>query len=165
MLTPIEIAALITATKGAVDIFDKIAGQVRSVLTKQPKEAAGDEDRWRYKIGTDTAATSIVVKQDNRTIQTLKGDDLSKVLGPIDLRLITTYESKMNEYYDLWEKVYEEKDMSNDALANAKTEKQLGKLVVKMRGELLGILKFLEQIGVRLDDHYMNIRHLVEDTK
>jgi hypothetical protein len=165
MLTPIEIAALINATKGAVDIFDKLAGQVKSVLTKRPKEAAGEDDRWRYKIGSDAAATSIVVKRDKQVIQTLKGDELAKVLGPNDLRLIKTYELKMSEYYDLWEKVYEEKDVSNDALVNAKTEKQLNKLITKMRGELLGILKFLEEIGVRLDDHYMHIRHLVEDAK
>ena len=87
------------------------------------------------------------------------------MLGPNDLRLIKTFESKMAEYYDLWEKVYEEKDASNDALANARTDKQLTKLISKMRGELLGILKFLEQIGVRLDDHYMHIRHLVEEAK
>ncbi|HRB16650.1 MAG TPA: hypothetical protein PK224_12725 [Nitrospira sp.] len=165
MLTPVEIAALITATKGAVDIFDKVAGQVKSVLTKRSKEVAGDDDQWRYKIGSDAAATSIIVKQDNRVVQTLKGDELAKMLSPSDLRLIKTYESKMSEYYDLWEKVYEEKDASNDALANAKTEKQLNKLIAKMRDELLGILRFLEQIGVHLDDHYMQIRHLVQDVK
>ena len=165
MLTPMEIAALITATKGAVDIFDKVAGQIKSVLTNRPKEAAGDDDRWRFKIGSDPTATSIVVKQDTRVVQTLKGDELARVLGPNDLRLIKTYESKMSEYFDLWEKVYEEKDASNDALANAKTEKQLNKLIGKMRGELLGILSFLEQIGVNLDDHYMHIRHLVQDIK
>ena len=165
MLTPVEIAALVTATKGAVDIFDKLAGQVKSVLMKRPKEAAGDEDRWRYRIGSDAAATSIIVKQDKRVVQTIKGDELAKVLGPNDLRLIKAYESKMSEYYDLWEAVYEAKDASNDALANARTEQQLNKLITKMRGELLGILEFLEQIGVHLDDHYMHVRHLVEAAK
>lgn len=165
MLTPIEIGALITATKGAVDIFDKIAGQVKSVLTKRPKEAAGDDERWRYKIGTDTPSSSIVVKQDRQTIQTVSADELAQKVDPSDLRLIKTYESKMNTYYDLWEKVYEEKDMSNDALANARTQKQLEKLVLGMRGELLGILRFLEKIGVHLDDHYMHIRHLIEEAK
>lgn len=162
MLSPAEIAALITATKGAVDIFDKVAGQIKSVLTKQPKQTPADEESWHYKIDSDAASTSIVVKQDKRIVQTLTSDELAKVLSPNDLRLIKTYESKMGEYYDLWEMVYDEKDASNDALANAKTEKQLIKLISKMKGELLGILKFLEQIGVQLDDHYMHIRHLVE---
>jgi hypothetical protein len=165
MLTPVEIAALITATKGAVDIFDKVAGQIKSVLTKLPKEAAGDDDRWRFKIGADAASTSIVVRQETRIVQTLKGEELAKVLGPADLRHIKNYESKMNEYYDLWEKVYQEKDSSNDALANAKTDKHLEKLISKMKAELLGILRFLVKIGVQLDDHYMHIRDLIEEAK
>jgi len=163
MLSPVEIAALVTATKGTVDLFDKIAGQIKSVLTKRPKEAEGGDDRWRFKIGAQEG--NIVVSQDNRTIQTITGKQMGLVLGPSDLALVQTYESKMNEYFSLWQKVYEEKDMSNDALANAKTDAQLRKLILKMKNELLGILKFLEHLGIHLDDHYMNIRHLVQDAK
>jgi hypothetical protein len=71
MLSPVEIAAVVAATKGAIDIFDKIAGQVKSVLTKRPKEAQGDEDRWRYKIRTEaTSSTSCRNAEFTLTITT-----------------------------------------------------------------------------------------------
>ena len=78
-------------------------------------------------------------------------------------QLVQTYEKSMSKYYKRWQAVYEKKDASQDPLVNAITEEQLGEQVVKMRGELLGILNFLDRIGVQLDDHYMHIRHLVEN--
>lgn len=45
MLNPAETAALVAATKGAVDLFDRIGGQIKSVLTRRPKEAEGEDDR------------------------------------------------------------------------------------------------------------------------
>jgi molybdopterin-guanine dinucleotide biosynthesis protein len=159
MLGPAEIAAIITATKGAVDIFDRMAGQVKAVLTGQPKEAEGDEDRWKYKISGEDK--TLVVRQSGQTVQTVTGKELSERLEPMDLALVRTYESKMEAYFKLWQAVYQQKDVSQDPLVNAKTDTQLTDLILKMRGELLGILAFLEKTGIRLDDHYKHIRHLV----
>lgn len=71
----------------------------------------------------------------------------------------------MNKYFSRWKAVYAKKDASQDPLINAITEEQLTEQIVKMRSELLGILSFLQKCGVNLDDHYMNIRHLVEDAR
>ncbi|UCV07088.1 hypothetical protein [Dechloromonas denitrificans] len=160
MLTPTEIAALVAATKGIVDIFDKIAGQVKSVLMKRPKEAEGDEDRWRYKISAE--GKDIVVKQTDRTIQKITGNQLAEILGPDDLALVRSYEQNMQKYFKRWQAVYSKKDGSQDPLVNAVTEEQLAEQIAKMKDQLLGILSFLQRIGVHLDDHYMHIRHLVE---
>ena len=160
MLTLTEISAVVAATKGAVEIFDKVAGQIKSVLTKRPKEAEGDDDRWRYKIRTD--GTDIVVKQQDRVVQTVTADELSRVLTPSDLDLVRTLESNMNKYFSRWKVIYAKKDASQDPLVNAITEEQLTEQVAKMRSELLGILGFLEKCGIHLDDHYMNIRYLIE---
>lgn len=159
MLSPAEIAALVAATKGALDIFDKIAGQVKSVLLKRPKEAEGEEDRWRYKISAE--GKDIVVKQTDRTVQKITGDQLATVLGPDDLALVRAYEQNMQKYFKRWQAVYAKKDSSQDPLVNAVTEEQLAEQISKMKAELLGILEFLQRIGVHLDDHYMHIRHLV----
>jgi hypothetical protein len=163
MLTPVEIAAVVAATKGAVEIFDKVAGQIKTVLTKRPKEAEGDEDRWHYKIRSE--GTNIVVKQQDRTVQTVTADQLSKVLNKSDLDLVQTYEASMNKYFARWKAVYAKKDSSQDPLVNAITEEQLTEQIVMMKAELLGILSFLQKCGVNLDDHYMHVRHLVEDAK
>jgi len=105
---------------------------------------------------------ALTVKQAGTTIQTITGAELSSKLNPADLSLIQTYEQKMEQYFRLWRAVYKNKDASQDPLVNAKTDEQLTELILKMKNELLGILKFLTDIGVHLDDHYMHIRNLVE---
>ncbi|HEY5055768.1 MAG TPA: hypothetical protein VII58_06385 [Acidobacteriaceae bacterium] len=160
MLNPADIAALVTATKGALDIFDKIAGQIKSVLTKRPRESEGAEDRWRYKI--QPRGMEIVVKQEDRTLQVITAADLAKALGPSDLQMIRTYETSMQKYFKRWQALYAKKDASQDPLVNAITDEQLAEQIVKMKAELLGILGFLQRAGIHLDDHYMHIRHLVE---
>ena len=163
MLNLTEITAVVAATKGAVEIFDKVAGQIRSVLTKRPKEADGEDDRWRYKIRTE--GPNIVVKQQNQVVQTVTAEELSRVLNQSDLDLVRTYEVSMNKYFNRWKALYTKKDASQDPLVNVITEEQLTEQIVKMRSELLGILAFLEKCGVHLDDHYLNIRYLVEEAK
>ena len=163
MLSPVEVAAIVAATKGAVDLFDKFGGQLMSFLRKGPKDPPGDEYRWKIKIGTE--GNNIVVKREAHTVQTITHDQLASKLHPSDLELVKTYEKKMKEYFTLWVTVYDAKDSSADPLVNAKTDAQLQNLVLKMRSELLGILSFLEQTGVQLDDHYLNIRQLVQSAQ
>src|ERR1700733_15041912 len=108
MLTPTDIAALVAATKGPLGIFDKIAGQIKSVLTSRPKESEGEDDRWRYKIRAE--GSSIVVKSEDRVVQTVTAADLSKVLNTNDLDLVRTYEASMNKYFNRWKALYSKKD-------------------------------------------------------
>ena len=163
MLSIGEIAAVVAATKGAIDIFDKVAGQLKTVLTKRTKEAEAeaDEDRWRFKVQTD--GSNIVVKQQDRTVQIVTAAEIGKILTKSDLELVQVYETSMNKYFSRWKVVYAKKDASQDPLVNAITEEQLTEQIVKMRSELLGILDFLQKCGVKLDDHYIHIRHLVLD--
>lgn len=160
MLTPVEIAALISATKGAIDLLDKIADQVKTVLTKRPKKAEGEEPRYGFKIQPE--GSEIVVKQGERTVQVVTADQLANVLGPADLELVRTYEASMQKYFSRWKALYAKKDASQDPLVNAITEEQLNEQIVKMKADLVGILEFLRKSGVHLDDHYIHIRHLVE---
>lgn len=162
MLSPVEIGALVAATKGAVEIFDKLAGPIKRVILGEPKfeQAEAKDQRWRFRV--ETEGKDVVVKQGDHTRQTVTGAELSQTLGPQDLALVQAYERKMQDYFNLWTRVYAAKDMSQDPLVNAKTDEQLKTLIVSMKGELLGILSFLEHIGVHLDDHYMHVRSLVE---
>jgi hypothetical protein len=160
MLGPVEIAAVLAATKNTIDIFDKISGQVKSVLFKYKKEPEGGDDRWRYKISADDK--QIVVKQDGRTIQTLTGPELETKLKPEDLRHIKVYEASMQKYYKRWQQLYPKKDASADELINMKLEEQLTDQVKKMKEDLVGIVDFLQSIGVHLDDHYVQVRDVVK---
>lgn len=158
-----EVTAVVSATNGAVHQFDKVGGQVKSVLLKQPKEAAGDDNRWRFKVGTQDQ--NLIVEQDKAVIQTVAAAELAKLLKPSDLALVQTYEKRMERAFDHWRKVYDAYDPLNPAPKQAKTEARLRKLVLSMRSELIGILEFLEYCGVYLDDHYMYIRYLVAQLK
>jgi hypothetical protein len=160
MLTPVELAALVAATKGSIDVFDKFAGQIRSVLLRRPKEEAGTEDRWKFKVGSDK--NNIIVTQNKNVRQTITGDELASKLNPSHLVLVKTFEDKMEYDFRIWSSVYKSKDASQDPEVNAKTDEQLRRLVLKMKKELLGILDFLQHIGIHLDDHYMHIRYLIE---
>ena len=160
MLSPLEIAAVLAATKNAVDIFDKISGQIKGVLAKRPKEPEGGDDRWRYKVSADDK--QITVKQDGRTIQTLKREELESRLTPAHLDHIKVYEASMQKYYKRWQQMYPMRDDSVDVLANIKLDEQLAGQVKMMQQDLVGIVDFLESIGVHLDDHYMEVRGLVK---
>jgi hypothetical protein len=52
---------------------------------------------------------------------------------------------------------------SPDDVKNAQTDARIHQLIVNMKQHLDGIITFLEFSGVRLDDHYLNIRHLVRE--
>ena len=160
MLSPLEIGALLAATKNAVDIFDKISGQIKGVLTKRPKEPEGGDDRWRYRVSADDK--QITVKQDGRTIQTLKREELESKLTPAHLDHIKVYEASMKKYYKRWQLMYPMRDDSVDVLANIKLDEQLAGQVKNMQQDLVGIVDFLQSIGVNLDDHYMEVRGLVK---
>ncbi|MGV3707416.1 MAG: hypothetical protein ACO1Q7_01150 [Gemmatimonas sp.] len=160
MLSPAELAAVVAASKGAIDIFDKIAGQIKAVLSKQPKGTEGEDDKWRLKIRAE--GNQIVTTQEERTVQTVTAEQLSAVLGPDDLELVRTYEASMQRNFGRWKAIYAKRDASQDPLVNAITEEQLTDQIAKMKTDLLGILSFLQKSGVQLDDHYLHIRHLVD---
>ena len=160
MLDPSQILTLVQATKGAVDIFDRIGGQIKAFITKRPKEEMGGDDRWRYKI--KPVGDKIEVTSDSRTVQTITADELQN-LDSNSLTLIQTLEKRMQRHFRVWAKVYEKKDASQDPMANALVDEQLDELISKMREDLLKILEYLQQIGLHLDDHYMHIRCLVEE--
>ncbi len=159
MLTPAEILALVTATGKAVNIFDKISGQIKSVLLRRPKEDEGDEERWRHKI--KTKGTEITVRQDKKKIQTITADDLKK-LPKKHVRHIETYEEAMERHYKVWRAIYKQKDASPDPRVNALVDQQLVDQIKIMQRELTAIIDFLRTLGLYLDDHYMEVRNLVD---
>ena len=160
MLTGLEVAAVLAATKNAVDIFDKISGQIKGVLAKRPKEPEGGEDRWRHKVTADEK--QITVRQNGKVIQTLTRAQLEVKLNRSQLAHIEVYEASMKKFYSRWSKLYPKRDSSADELANIKLDEQLTDQIKKMSEDLAGIVDFLQDIGVYLDDHYVEVRGLVK---
>jgi hypothetical protein len=162
MLDLTQVTAVISATSAAVDLFDKIAGQVKSVLTKQPKPKKQElegEEKWGLKIHEDGDA--LVMRQEQGVIQIVTASELT-TLPPEHLSLIQTYQETMERNYRLWQAIYKRRDASPDPLVNAQVEEELIEQIRKMKRDLTGIIDFLLSIGLHLDDHYMAVRYLVE---
>jgi hypothetical protein len=160
-MDPAAVMTVVQATSAAVDLFDKIASQIKAFVHKQPEKVVAEgEERWRHKIKQE--GKDLVVRVQGRAVQTITAEEL-QVLPQGHLTLIQTYEESMQRNYRLWQAVYKKRDASPDALVNAQTDEQLTDLIRKMKRDLNGILEFLQSIGLDLDDHYMEIRHLVNN--
>lgn len=156
-MDPSQIIPFIDLIGAAVGLFDKVADEVARFITKEPDTPRPKE--WQYKIQREDH--KLVVRQDGREMQTITGDQL-KNLPAAYYQHIQVYENAMQAKYRLWQKVYPKRNATSDELVNAKIDEQIRNLILDMKGDLVGIVNFLQSIGVQLDDHYMQIRDLVQ---
>lgn len=157
-MDPGTITAAIGAASAAVGLIDKIADQVERFLTDKPDPEIPKEHRMKIE-----ARGSELVAREHGEEQVITADDFAK-LPEEDLEYIKVLEVSMKNHFTLWSKVYPQRNVSADPLVNAKVDQQLQGLVSEMRDDLNGVLKFLESLGLSLDDHYMRIRHLVDQS-
>lgn len=150
------IAAAITAATSAVGLIDKIADQIDRFLTKSPEPAVPKEHRLQI----EKEGNAIVSRYHGQESQRITAEDLQK-LPEADLRHIKVLEQSMENHYSIWAAVYPQLALAVDPIAKAKTEQQLKGILGGMRGDLEGILTFLERSGLHLDDHYLHVRDLV----
>lgn len=152
--------ALITAALGAatsaVGLIDKVADQVERFMTKRSEPMVPKEHRFTIEKQGD----AIVSKYHGQERQRITAQDLQK-LPEATLRHIKVLEQAMENHYSIWAAAYPQLALAVDPIAKAKTEQQLKSVIVGMKGDLEGILNFLEQSGLYLDDHYLHIRDVV----
>ena len=152
------ISAAISAATTAVGLFDKIADQIERFITKSAVPSVPKEHRMKITEEND----AIVSREHGQVNQTITASDL-KTLPDSQLRHVTVLEKSMENHYSIWEKVYPDLALLDSPIQKAKVEKQLEGIIHDMKGDLEGILSFLESCGLNLDDHYMNIRSLVKN--
>jgi hypothetical protein len=149
--------ALISAATSAVNLFDKVAGQVVRFISKTP-EMPGPPKEFQFTVGGGNG--ELQVQAHGRVIQTITGADL-KHLPPDYYSHIQTLEASLKRNYAVWKQVYPHRD-DGDLVTNAKVHNQLSDLALKMKDDLAGIIDFLQRIGVQLDDHYMIYRDVIQ---
>jgi hypothetical protein len=149
------ITAAIMAATSAVGLIDKISDQVTRFITKESEPPVPKEHRMKIEKDGD----SIVSKYNGQENQRITAKELEK-LPEADLRHIKVLEQSMENHYSIWASVYPQLALAVDPIAKAKTEQQLKGIITGMKGDLEGILNFIEQSGLYLDDHYMHIRDL-----
>lgn len=156
---PMDIALItqaIAAASASVGLIDKISDQISKFVTGRPDPTASPDCSARIKAVDDTLQLQV----NGETRQTITGADLAK-LPPDKLRHITVLQKAMENHYEIWAEVYPQRKASSDPIVVARTNQQLKGIIEDMRTELNGILQFLEDCGMSLDDHYMYIRDLV----
>ena len=152
------ISAAISAATSAVGLFDKITDQVERFISKSEVPSVPKEHRMKIAEEDD----AIVSREHGHVTQQITANDLEK-LPESQLRHVAVLEKSMENHYSIWEKVYPDLALVDSPIQKAKVEKQLEGIIRDMKGDLEGILSFLESCGLYLDDHYMHVRHLVKN--
>jgi hypothetical protein len=156
MSLAVAIPAVINAIASGIGLIDKIYDQVVGFLSREKRPAVPEE----HKLKIEERDSEVVASYHGQVVKTITAADLQRLPEPM-LRHIMVLEKSMQNHYDLWAAVYPQRDASPDPLVNAKVDQQLKGIVSAMKDDLFGILSFLESCGIRLDDHYVHIRHLV----
>jgi hypothetical protein len=149
----IDIAAFITTATSVVGLFDLVADQVQRFIRKDAPAIVPPEHRMKIEREGDT----LVSKDHGHVRQRITFSDFEKLPGDV-LMHIRTLERSMQNYYAVWSAVYPTLSLETDPLKKAKIEISLKQEVMAMKNDLERILKFLEDCGFTLDDHYLGIR-------
>lgn len=158
MVDPATITAAITAATAGVQLIDKIADQVMRFVKKE-------EPHYKpFKSEITKEGNAIVRKQYGEEAQRITADDLQK-LPEKTLRHVRVYEQAMENHYAVWAAVYPQLALEPNPIAKARIELQLKSIIAGMKGDLEGILNFLKDAGFDLDDHYIEVRDVVNSVQ
>lgn len=149
------VSAAIAAASAGIDLIDKIYYQVRRVLRNEPEPTNPPPHAQ-----TIEAQGTAIVSTWRGQVQTITGADLAK-LPASQLSMVQAYEKSMESKVAIWEAVYPTLALETNPVARAQVELQLKEIIKSMSRDLTGIIDFLGSIGLYLDDHYLEIRHLV----
>ena len=155
MPDPVTISAAIAAASAGVDLINKLADKVIPMFKGTPPI------KKEHRMTIEGDGGKIVVKEHGATIKIITGADLQNLSSDM-LNHVKVYERSAQNSYQIWEKVYPERNASPDPIVNAKVEQQLREIVNNMKDDLDGILEFLESAGIRLDDHYLQFRDAIK---
>jgi hypothetical protein len=149
----IDIPSLIVTATSAVGLFDKIADQVKRFINKE--EPSINPSGYSMKI--EKEGESLVKKSKGIVLQRLTASELEK-LPEETLIHVKTLEKSMQNYYKIWSNTYPQLSLIIDPIQKSKIELSLRQEVLLMKNDFERILKFLEDCGFQLDDHYLAIR-------
>lgn len=155
MADPATILAAIAAASAGVDLINKIADTVIPMFT------GSKPTNKEHRMMIEGENGKIVAKEHGRQVKVITGPDLEK-MSPDLLDHVRVYEASAKVNYEIWKAVYPQRNASTDAVVNAKIELQLRRIVGDMKGDLDGILRFLETAGIQLDDHYLQFRDAIQ---
>lgn len=156
----IDIATVTTAigaATSAVGLLDKIWDQIDRFLASRSASVTSQPHHQKIEKEGDTIVSK---SPDGAVCQRVTVADLSN-LPESTLKHIKVLEQAMGNHYAIWAAVYPQLALTIDPIAKAQTEQRLQGVINSMKKDLDGILQFLLDSGLHLDDHYMHIRNVV----
>jgi hypothetical protein len=138
----------------AIALFDKLYPRIMRALT-------GHDPTGEPSIKIEKRDGSLVAEKNGKPHGQVTYEDLMNRLSPEDVSHIRMYEQSMTNYADTIEKAYPELALL-PAIEKAQTEVRLKQMVRSMHQDLLGVLGFIETIGLDLEDHYSRMHDLIK---
>lgn len=156
MLGLAEAKLAVDVLGGAIGLFDKLYPRLTRILT-------GAEPTKEPSIRIEKRGEELVAKKDGSVRKTVTYQELMQRLTPEDVRYIQMYESSIKNYEAQIEQVYPQLALLGP-IEKAQTEVRLKHMVQAIKKDLLGILGYIETIGLDLEDHYARTRDLITRT-
>lgn len=88
-------------------------------------------------------------------------DDLCKRLNDDDRRYVEALDNAMRSYERAWTAAYEDRALAS-GMDRGRYDAQLERLSKDIADPLLKVLKFVEKMGLFLDDHFLAARDIAE---
>jgi hypothetical protein len=156
MIDPITITAAISAASAGINLINKMYDKVYPFIT------GSHPMKKEHRLMIEGKGDRIVAKEYGG-VKIITGDDLKNLPSDM-LDHIQVYEKAAQNKYEIWKNVYPQRNASTDPIVNAKVDQQLRKIVVDMKNDLDGILRFLEESGIKLTDHYTMFRDAIQQS-
>ena len=154
MLTLAEAKVALDVGGAAIALFDKLYPRIWRALTgKEPKTSGS--------IRVERRGEELVATKDGKSQMQVTYQDLMQRLSPEDVNHIRMYEQSIKNYEAQIEKIYPQLALL-PPVQKAQVEVQLKQMVDAMQSDLLGILSFIERIGLDLEDHYSRVYDLID---
>ena len=152
------VTAAIGAATSGVGLIDKIWDQIDRFLEGRSATSLPKEHRQKIEREGDAIVSK---KPDGTVCQRITAEDL-KSLPESTLRHVKVLEQSMENHYSIWATVYPQLALATDLITKAQNEQRLKSIIVDMKSDFDGILQFLLDSGLHLDDHYMHIRNVIK---
>ena len=138
----------------SVEKFDELSDGIKEVINRTQEPPT----MHHHGLIIKRSGSDVVAYQKMQTITPEQLDQLPKEQRD----LIRTYATSMNRLRKRWHELWPKRIDSSSGKINEDVNNQLLQLIKGMQADLVGILDFLEQQGIYLDDHYREVRQLIK---
>ncbi|MGH2736409.1 MAG: hypothetical protein ACRDKZ_12580 [Actinomycetota bacterium] len=143
--------SLVSTLGQTIETFDRLSDEIEAAIQNQP---VAEESRPHRFLIRRTGKHDVAVYE---RMQVISGDQLDR-LSPVTRKRVATYAKSMEALEREWTRIKEERATSQ--LDPAVRDQQI-ELIRTMKKDLVGVVDFLGEQNIYLDDHYLTVRDLV----